>query len=142
MIRAGAPERGASAKRSSIPRSLSGISYNAAQRSRQRRTVSTLTALICAISALLFPSPAASTIHARKTSCCGLPWRLVSRTHAVFSSSHNVICVARFGIDSFLAFSFYFITKIFLSMCTSQTLLRPEKIRGSRTIVWAGTGSL
>src|SRR5450755_4549701 len=105
-MRAGTPGRGASANRSSIPRSLSEMSCKAAQRSRQSRAVSAVTDRCRAISALPCPSFAANTIRARKTSCCALPWRFVSRTNAVCSSSHNVIWVARFGIGFPLLFPF------------------------------------
>src|SRR5258708_3259439 len=104
-MRAGAPGRGASANRSSIPLSLRARPCPATQRSRHRRTVSTLTDNSCAIFTLLCPPPAASTICARKTSCCPLLCRLVSCTNAVCSSSLNTTRVARFGISFPLAFS-------------------------------------
>jgi hypothetical protein len=67
--RAGLPERGASAKRSSMLNSASGIGWNNVQRSRQWMTVSRVTCRTRAISVLLMPSAASRMIPALRAIC-------------------------------------------------------------------------
>lgn len=70
--RAGLPERGASAKRSSTLKSARGIGWTRFQRSRHGMTVSRVTAHVRAISVLLLPAAASRMIPARKAICCGV----------------------------------------------------------------------
>jgi hypothetical protein len=62
---AGAPERGASARRSATP----SASWVASQRRRHRRTVLAATLTRRAVSRTPLPSPASRMIQARKASC-------------------------------------------------------------------------
>src|SRR4029453_180725 len=75
VIRRGAPDRGASVKRSVIGKSSRVAGCTTRQRSRQRRTRARGTANWRAIWQLFAPSAAANTIRARRASCWGVPWR-------------------------------------------------------------------
>ena len=97
-IRAGAPGRGASASRSAMPKSASGISWSAAQRSRHNRTLSRLSPTSPAVSAMERPSPAASTIRARLTTCCPVLCRRTTASKPWRSSMFNEIGRARMPI--------------------------------------------
>jgi hypothetical protein len=83
---AGAPERGASARRSAMP----FPSLPASQRRRQRRTVLASTPTLRAVSRTPLPSAASRTIQARKASCWGVRWARRNRSSAVFCSGLKV----------------------------------------------------
>lgn len=77
---AGAPERGASARRPAVLSS----SCPASQRPRQRRTVLASTPTLRAVSRTPSPSSASRMIQARTASCCGVRWPRQNRSSAVF----------------------------------------------------------
>lgn len=82
VIRAGAPGRGMSSKRSSMPSSLIGTGCRSNHLSRQRRAVCTSIPSSPAISALFFPLAAANTMRARNAIC----WRVLCRRTRVSKS--------------------------------------------------------
>ena len=84
---AGAPERGASARRSTMLSS----SLPASQRRRQRRTVLASTPTRRAVSRTPLPSSANRIIQARKASCWGVWWARRKRSSAVFCSGLKVM---------------------------------------------------
>jgi len=77
---AGAPERGASARRPAVLSS----SFPASQRRRQRRTVLASTPTLRAVSRTPSPSSASRMIQARTASCWGVRWPRQNRSSAVF----------------------------------------------------------
>jgi hypothetical protein len=85
---AGAPERGASARRSA----MLGSSFPASQRRRHKRTVLASTATMRAVSRTPLPSPASRMIQAREASCWGVRWARRKRSSAVLCSGLKVRC--------------------------------------------------
>jgi hypothetical protein len=100
------PGRGASCNREASLNTSRSIPCSPAQRSRHRRTVSTLTPNSLAICALEDPWAAANTMRARSTTYCSLRWRLMIWSNLSCSFSLRTIAVARFGIDDFFPFAF------------------------------------
>ena len=82
VIRAGAPGRGRSSRRSSALSSLIGMGCKSNHLSRQRRAVCTSIPSSPAISALFFPLAAANTMRARNAIC----WRVLCRRTRVSKS--------------------------------------------------------
>src|SRR5215208_1675171 len=87
VIRAGVPERGASASRAATLRSASAAPPKLSQRRRQRRAVSGSSVNCRAISLLFRPSAASSTIRARSASCCPVLWRRTKPSNSPRSSA-------------------------------------------------------
>lgn len=93
LIRAGAPGRGRSSKRSSTLRSSRVIGCKANQRCRHNLGMSLLIPYCLAICELFSPSAAANTTRARKAICCRALCRFVN-----FSSSSRSLSVKLIGV--------------------------------------------
>ena len=119
VILAGAPGRGASARRSSRLKSSSEISCSLIQRLRHNRTVSCVTCSFLAISTLGFPSAAANTILARMAICCAVWCRFTN-----FSTLVVLVLKVRLAVLWDLAFPVSLIGQI-LPHPTTPKLFQP-----------------
>lgn len=89
VIRAGAPDRGASASRSATLTSSSGTSRNPRHRRRQSLAVSKSIPRVVLIWVLVSPSAASNTSRARVASCCPVEYARTSRSNPIRSCSLN-----------------------------------------------------
>jgi hypothetical protein len=95
VIRAGAPQRGASLNRSTTEADQSEL---ASQRARHPLTVLRHTPSRSAVSSTPKPSPAIKIIRARRASACGVDAQRVKRSRAQRSSGLKSIAAARRGM--------------------------------------------
>ncbi len=106
LIRAGAPGRGRSSKRSSTLRSASDMGCKANQRCRHNLGMSLLSPYCLAICELFPPAAAANTIRARKAIC----WRVLCRLVNCSSSAHS-LAVKLIGVGFLPRIGFLLFTK-------------------------------